>query len=272
MFCEWLNIDSFHPFFKSQKMDCLGIFPNEKTQLWLKNHRHVWKFTNNSLKISFSIRNEGPEIPPTNEEIELEFYLGINDLSFQNYTVINDSPIFYKQHHFNIEMKIEDPTDRKIQLNEGEILDTDKMISLPVGYQKMGNLKIKFSKPLDFFVSCINKNTNKIVFEATDKSYFLFYAIKNESTFKKIPNLIEEESQKVTFSALNVDNSNFIYFKSEYEVKLTQLNSLEPYCCYVSDDGVKSKLRVKTPNFSLNDLSKSPTYPHFSVLLKEIKV
>ena len=121
-------------------------------------------------------------------------------------------------------------------------------------------------------MSCIGKKTNQIVFRADVKSYFLFYAVKNESTFKKIPNLIEEEGQKVTFLPVNVDNSEYLYFQSQEPVKITDLHSLEPYSYWVSPEGTKTKLRVKTPNFSIQDLGKSPTYPHFSALLKEIKL
>lgn len=272
MYFEWLNIASFHPFFRSQKMDCLGIFPNEKTQKWLKNHRHVWKFTHNELKISVSTNNNQPEILPTNEEIVLEFYLGVNDNSFQQYTDIDESPIFYKQHYFEYQFNEIQESIIELALKDGNIQDKDVLISLPPGYQKFGNFKIKISKPYDFFVSCIHKKINQIVFKAEVKSYFLFYAIKNETSFKKIPNLIEEEGQKVTFLQANVDNSDYVFFRSTEAVKITELNTLESYSYWVSPEGSKTKLRVKTPNFSLQDLGKSPTYPHFQALLKEIKV
>jgi len=273
-FCDWLTIDSFHPYFKSQKMDCLGIFPSEKTQLWLKNHRHNWKFTENSIKLSFSIspKNENlPEIEPLNEPCELEFYLGINDLNFQQYTNICDLPIFYQQNHFNISIDQDTQFPKTIQFIEGHVEKTDKLISLPTGFNKFGNLKIYFSNIHEFLVNCINGNSPKITFQAEDKAYSLFYAIKNNIKNKKAPNLIEEESKKATFSIVNVDNSEYIFFKSNEVVKLSSLNTFESYCYWVSDDENKTRFKVKTPNFSIKDLSKSPTYPQFPALIKEIK-
>ncbi len=272
-FCNWLTIKSFHPFFRSKNMECLGIFPSEKTQLWLKNHRHNWKFTNHELKISFSVNQQNmPEISPVNDLLELEFYLGVNDLSFQQYTNIEDSPIFYHQHHFNITVDQIDQFPDSINLNEGEILKTDKLISLPPGYQKLGNLKINFSQPHDFFVSCVSRNTNEIAIIADSKSYPLFYAVRTGVKNKKTPNFIDDESKNTTFQTSNVDNSEFIFFKSENTIKVHELNNLECYSYWVSDGGNMSKLKVKTPNFSLRDLGKSPTYPHFPALLKEIKL
>lgn len=272
-FCDWLTIKSFHPYFRSKKMDCLGIFPSEKTQLWLKNHRHNWKFTHNELKISFSVNHQKiPEIAPLNEAIELEFYLGVNDLTFQQFTEIDDAPIFYQQHHFIQNIDSLDNFPLNIQMNNGEILKTDKLIALPTGYQKLGNLKLIFSKPYDFFVSCIEANSNQIVLNADSKAYPLFYAVRNDIKNKKTPNLIDDESKNTTFQAINVDNSEVLYFKSNNSIKAHQLNSLECYSYWVSDDGSKTKLKVKTPNFSLRDLGKSPTYPHFPALIKEIKL
>ena len=77
-FCDWLTIDSLHPYFKSKKMECLGIFPSEKTQLWLKNHRHNWKFTENSLKLSFSISSINLTIEVLSSS--KEFFLADMDL------------------------------------------------------------------------------------------------------------------------------------------------------------------------------------------------
>ena len=274
-FCDWLTIESRHPYFKSQKMDCLGIFPSEKTQLWLKNHRHNWKFTENSLKLSFSISpiNENiPEIEPLNEPCELEFYLGINDLSFQQYTEINDLPIFYHQHHFNLDLDNDVEFPQTIHLNEGEIKKSDKLISLPTGFHKFGNLKVSFNNINEFLGNCINGNSPKMLIQAVDKGYSLFYAIKNNIKNKKAPNLIEEENNKATFSIENVDNSEFIYFKSDETVKLSELNSFESYCYWVSAKENKTRLKVKTPNFSIRDLGKSPSYPQLPALVREIKL
>lgn len=271
-FCDWLTIKSFHPYFRSNKMECLGIFPSEKTQLWLKNHRHHWKFTNNELKISFSVNQQNlPEIVPLNEPLELEFYLGVNDLTFQQFTDINDLPIFYHQHHFNIDIETIETFPKSVDLNGGNILKSDKLIALPTGYHKLGNLKINFSKPHDFLVSCISQNSNEIEITADSKSYLLFYAVKNNVKNKKTPNFIDDESKNTTFQPSNVDNSEFIFFNSTDAIKAHLLNTLECHSYWVSDDGNKSKLKVKTPNFSLRDLGKSPTYPHFPALLKEIK-
>lgn len=272
-FCDWLTIKSFHPYFRSKKMECLGIFPSEKTQLWLKNHRHNWKFSNNELKISFSVnQNNLPEITPLNEPLELEFYLGVNDLNFQQYTEINELPIFYHQHSFSIDIESTETFPYLIQLNEGSLIKNDKLIALPAGFQKLGNLKINFSKPLDFFVSCISQKTNDIEFISDSKSYFLFYAVRNNIKNKRTPNFIDDESKNTAFQSTNVDNSEFVFFSSTNAIKAHLLNKLECHSYLVSDDGNKSKLKVKTPNFSLRDLGKSPTYPHFPALLKEIKL
>jgi hypothetical protein len=272
-FCDWLTIKSFHPYFRSEKMECLGIFPSEKTQLWLKNHRHNWKFTNNELKISFSVNQLNlPEIMPLNESLELEFYLGINDFTFQQYTEIDDSPIFYHQHHFNLEIENLEKFPMLVNFNEGKILKADKLISLPTGYQKLGSLKIMISGPSIFLASCISKISNEIKIIADSKSYPLFYAIRGNVKNKKIPNLIDDESKNTTFKAENVDNSDFVFFKSNNSIKVHELNHLECYSYWVSEDGTKTKLKVKTPNFSLRDLGKSPSYPHFAALLKEIKL
>jgi hypothetical protein len=272
-FCDWLTVKSFHPYFKSKKMECLGIFPSEKTQLWLKNHRHLWKFTNNELKISFSVNQLNlPEITPLNESLELEFYLGVNDLNFQQYTEIEDSPIFYHQHHFNLEIETLENFPMLVNLNAGKILKTDKLISLPTGYQKLGSLKMVIHRPSNFFVRCISKISNEINMIADSKSYPLFYAVRGNVKNKKTPNLIDDESKNTFFKGENVDNSDFVFFKSDNSIKVHQLNDLECYSYWVSEDGTKTKLKVKTPNFSLRDLGKSPNYPHFPALLKEIKL
>ncbi len=274
-FCDWLTIDSLHPYFKSKKMDCLGIFPSEQTQLWLKNHRHNWKFSENSLKLSFSISpiNENtPEIEPLNGPCELEFYLGINDLNFQQYTEISELPIFYHQNYFNISIDQDTQFPKTIKLIEGQVEKTDKLISMPTGFHKFGNLKINFSNMKDFLENCVNGNSSKLLIQAEDKAYLLFYAIKNNIKNKKAPNLIEEESKKASFSIANVDNSEFIFFKSDEVAKLSSLNSFESYCYWVSAEENKTRLKVKTPNFSIRDLGKSPTYPQLPALIKEIKI
>lgn len=275
IFCDWLTIESLHPYFKSQKMECMGIFPSEKTQLWLKNHRHNWKFTENSLKLSFSISpiNENtPEIEPINGPYELEFYFGVNDLSFQQFTEINDLPIFYHQHHFKVNIDTNTVFPKTINLKEGLVKKSDKLISLPTGFHKFGNLKINFNNIKDFLVNCINGNSPKMIIQAEDKAYSLFYAIKNNVKNKKAPNLIEEENKKATFFIENVDNSEFVFFKSDKGIKLSALNSFESYCYWVSADESKIRLKVKTPNFSIRDLGKSPSYPRLPALVKEIKI
>jgi hypothetical protein len=124
----------------------------------------------------------------------------------------------------------------------------------------------------DFLENCINGNSSKLLIQAEDKAYLLFYAIKNNIKNKKAPNLIEEESKKASFSIANVDNSEFIFFKSDEVAKLSSLNSFESYCYWVSAEENKTRLKVKTPNFSIRDLGKSPTYPQLPALIKEIKI
>lgn len=272
MYCNWLNITSLHQYFKSSQMECLDFFPSELTQNWFKNHRHVWKIDGNKLHLAFSTKNSQPEIVPIEDELIFEFYLGINDLYFQQYTDISESPLFYKQFQFELSISKESQFPIPVKLNSGIEIDNDKRILMPPGYQKFGNLKIKISNPYDFFVSCIQHSVNEIVLEAEVKSYFLFYAVKKDYELKTIPNLVEDETQKVTFLMENVDNSDYLFFKSTSKIKLNELNNVEPYSVYVSEEGNRTKLKAKLANFSLRDLGKSPTYPHFPALLKEIKL
>ncbi len=273
-YIPWLQIESTHPVFRSGYMDCLAFFPSENSQTWLRNHRCVWKMWQNRLIISIEEdpNNPGqPMIVPTSSAIELSIYIGINDLSYALYTEIDDSPIHYTQHHYYTDILGTESINQEILFNHSEIREKVKAIALPKPYQKMGVLHVLIAKPQAFFSQLKNKSAHQIRFLCEEKKYHICYVVKESHPAEGMPTSIHEDTDKVHFSELDVENDDYTFFISKEEIALSALSDINCYCkgSYEGEDSVR--LKCKASKFSLNDLTTHPTYPHKYILLREIK-
>lgn len=273
-YLPWLQIESTHPLFRSGFMDCLAYFPSENSQVWLRNHRCIWKMVQNKLIISIEEDPQNPGMPkivPSSSGVELSIYIGINDLDYALYTEIDDSPIHYTQHHYYVDILGSESINQEILLNQSEIREKVKPIALPKPYQKMGVLHILIAKPNNFFSQLKNKSVHQIRILCEEKKYAICYVIQQSHPPLGMPTSIHEEEDKVRFKELEVDNDDYVFFISDKDVSLTQLPDLNCYCTGSYDGEENARLKCRVQKFSLNDLTTHPTYPHKYILLREIK-
>ena len=273
-YLPWLHIESTHPVFRSGSMDCLAFFPSENSQTWLRNHRCIWKMWQNRLTISIEEDPHNPGLPlilPSASAIELSIYIGINDLSYALYTEIDDSPIHYTQHHYYTDILGVESINQEILLNHSEIREKVKAIALPKPYQKMGVLHILIAKPQAFFSQIKNKVAHQIRFLCEEKKYQVCYVVKHSYPPEGMPVLVQEETEKVHFNELDVENDEYLFLISKEEVPLSGLADLSCFCIGTYNGEESARLKCKAQKFSLNDLTTHPTYPHKYILLREIK-
>lgn len=268
---EWLIIDSKHPYVKESKMDFLGIFPTLQTQQWLSNHRHNWKSNSGSTTLSVGISsNNEVEIPPVNGPVVLEFHLGVNDLSFTNFTDFDSTPLHYAQHFYEVKINNKITESRILDFKNSIKVEGPSAISLPNSYFPLGKLKIEFEN-LNELLNQLSSSPIHIKIESQEKSYTLIYGIQNDPENDKMPNFLEDESQNVDFYTLNVDNSKWLFLATKTEVPISCLNLLECVPYHIDSTMNKRKLKCRIPKFNLSFISKSPSFPHNPVLLREIK-
>ncbi len=273
-YIPWLHIESTHPVFRSGYMDCLAFFPSENSQTWLRNHRCIWKMSQNRLTISIEEdpKNPGqPFIVPSPSAIELSVYIGINDLNYALYTEIDDSPIHYTQHHYYTDILGTESINQEILLNHSEIREKVKAIALPKPYQKMGVLHILIAKPQAFFSQLKIKSAHQIRFLCEEKKYQICYVVKHSHPPEGMPTSVHEEDDKVHFNELEVENDDYLFLISKQEVQLSALSDLNCYCKGTYNGEESARLKCKANKFSLHDLTTHPTYPHKYILLREIK-
>lgn len=270
----WLYIESKHPVFRSGNMETLAFFPSENTQRWLRNHRCVWKI--NQFMLSLSIEEDAKTngtaaILPSDQAIELSFYLGVNDLSYSQYTEIDDSPIHYTQHHYFCELDTVETPVIPLELKKSELREKLRPIALPKPFQKLGVLHILIKKPNVFFFDLENFVSRRILFQCEEKKYRLCYAIRFDYKDENMPSIVLDENEKVAFNEIPVENDEYRFLMTKEPINLTDLQYVNCYGVRISEENSINRLRCKVPKFSLLDLTLHPTYPHEQILLREIK-
>lgn len=272
----WLEIYTSHKYFASGRMDSLAFAPTAITQRWLKNHGCLWKFENGSLKISIGedvINKNTAKVIPISDELTLDFGIGVNDLSYSQYTEIDDSPLHYFQHLFQAKIQLENLSKPQVVISTSTVMEKEKnnFIDFNGPYTMFGQLSVEMVNVRSIFENLKEDNVNSICLNFEVKSYSLCYVVRKSENVENFPQQIVEENGKVQFGRFADASDRFDFFISQDKVKITELNKLEFNCLgnYAGEKNVK--LRCKAKKFALNNLGVNPLDSKQYLLINEIE-
>ena len=160
----------------------------------------------------------------------------------------------------------------QLELKKSELREKLRPIALPKPFQKFGVLHILIKKPNVFFFDLENFVSRRILFHCEEKKYRLCYAIRFDYKDENMPSIVLDESEKVAFNEIPVENEEYLFLMTEEPIYLTNLQDVNCYAARVSEENETTRLRCKVPKFSLMDLTSHPTYPPEQILLREKKL